>query len=71
MPSLGMPWFMVALFFAKMLIRLMSFRINDYKIIGFFLGFVGIILGTRGGLVASWSRCSVGGCDVCLFRNDC
>lgn len=48
MPSMGMPWFLVALFFAKFILRVLSLIFNDgFELIGFMIGFVGMALGVK------------------------
>lgn len=48
MPSMGMPWFLVALFMSKFLLRLFSLLFKkDFELIGIFCGFVGMTLSAK------------------------
>lgn len=48
MPAMGLPWFLISLFFAKLILRLLSILLkDDFELIGFMLGFAGIALVKR------------------------
>ena len=48
LPAMGMPWFLVALFISKLILRLLSllFR-NGFELVGTLCGFVGVALGVK------------------------
>lgn len=48
LPSMGMLWFLVALFFAKLILRILSLAFKDgYELIGILCGFVGLMLNIK------------------------
>lgn len=48
LPSMGMPWFLVALFFSKLLLRVFSLLTKDaFELIGILCGVVGLALGVK------------------------
>lgn len=48
MPSMGMPWFLVSLFLAKLILRILSLvSKKDYQLMGILLGFLGVALGVK------------------------
>lgn len=48
LPSMGMPWFLVALFISKLLLRILSLLFNtDFELIGILCGLIGIVLGVK------------------------
>lgn len=48
LPAMGMPWFLVALFFAKLILRVFSLIFkNGYELIGILCGFIGLALNVK------------------------
>lgn len=48
LPSMGMLWFLVALFFAKLILRIFSLIFRDgYELIGILCGFIGLMLNVK------------------------
>lgn len=48
LPCLGMPWFLVALFISRLLLRILSLLFKqDFELIGILCGLVGMMLGTK------------------------
>ena len=48
LPSIGMPWFLVALFISKLLLRILSLLFkSDFELIGILCGLIGMMLGAK------------------------
>ena len=48
LPSMGMPWFLVALFISKLLLRILSLLFkSDFELVGMLCGLIGMMLGAK------------------------